>query len=480
VAQGPRVARARPRGLLVVGAAAALLLLGGSERLERPASATTRFIQSATETTVPNVLYPWTQSDACSCCVCWETALSTIFAYWDDYTYQGYGPWERLLYGGNGADAYRFNLVSGYIYNASGVACSAGTSWATPVTQGDDTKSATYVSNTYYGYSFTYDEDIVVFFSSDIKAEIDADKPVYFAYYPEGSGSHAITIVGYDDSDDTLFLYKNWSPVVTRKGYDEATYKQDIDITPGGRSSTPSSWTCASSSWEGRDGCSCNCGGAYDPDCDDTSQTLKGCTGSQTCDLTGQCAGKTCTDACQSGKTRCISSSTYQACGDFNLDGCTDWGSTKTCHTGTACSGSKCVLTCSSKCQINARQCADSTHAQICVTGTDGCATWGAKTTCAKGQTCVKGQCKAENCTNGVDDDGDQLIDCTDPDCASDPTCVVSGSPDASVPSSGGESISAHACSCELGRASSGPPRLAGLLLLGLVPALALRRRRRG
>ena len=32
-----------------------------------------------------------------------------------------------------------------------------------------------------------------------------------------------------------------------------------------------------------------------------------------------------------------------------------------------------------------------------------------------------------EDCTNGVDDDGDMLVDCADPDCASDPACNVGG-----------------------------------------------------
>ena len=30
---------------------------------------------------------------------------------------------------------------------------------------------------------------------------------------------------------------------------------------------------------------------------------------------------------------------------------------------------------------------------------------------------------KKENCTNGIDDDGDSLIDCNDPDCTNDPAC---------------------------------------------------------
>ena len=32
-----------------------------------------------------------------------------------------------------------------------------------------------------------------------------------------------------------------------------------------------------------------------------------------------------------------------------------------------------------------------------------------------------------ENCTNGTDDDGDGLADCSDPDCSNDPSCVTSG-----------------------------------------------------
>jgi hypothetical protein len=35
-----------------------------------------------------------------------------------------------------------------------------------------------------------------------------------------------------------------------------------------------------------------------------------------------------------------------------------------------------------------------------------------------------------ENCTNGVDDDGDGLIDCEDPDCAADPACIPAASGD--------------------------------------------------
>jgi len=33
--------------------------------------------------------------------------------------------------------------------------------------------------------------------------------------------------------------------------------------------------------------------------------------------------------------------------------------------------------------------------------------------------------CQAENCTNGVDDNADGLADCDDPDCSAEPTCQV-------------------------------------------------------
>jgi hypothetical protein len=36
-----------------------------------------------------------------------------------------------------------------------------------------------------------------------------------------------------------------------------------------------------------------------------------------------------------------------------------------------------------------------------------------------------------ENCTNGIDDDGDGLVDCDDPDCDTDPSCAPTGSCDA-------------------------------------------------
>ncbi len=42
-----------------------------------------------------------------------------------------------------------------------------------------------------------------------------------------------------------------------------------------------------------------------------------------------------------------------------------------------------------------------------------------------------------ENCNNGSDDDGDQLVDCADPDCATNPLCAPTPTPTASGPIDG-------------------------------------------
>jgi hypothetical protein len=107
---------------------------------------------------------------------------------------------------------------------------------------------------------------------------------------------------------------------------------------------------------------------------------------------------------------------------------------------------------------------------------------------------CLQATVLVENCTNGTDDDGDNLADCADPDCASDPACApkteicdngtdddgdglidcadpdCAGSPTCGDLESGG---------CRLGDGSNGSGNLAALLLpLLAVTAMGLRRKR--
>jgi len=44
-------------------------------------------------------------------------------------------------------------------------------------------------------------------------------------------------------------------------------------------------------------------------------------------------------------------------------------------------------------------------------------------------QEILAGNVVAENCTDGTDNDGDQLVDCADPDCTRDPSCAPCDNP---------------------------------------------------
>lgn len=50
----------------------------------------------------------------------------------------------------------------------------------------------------------------------------------------------------------------------------------------------PLSWTCSDSFYNSLDGCDCDCG-AYDPDCDLSSQTMHGCDSGEYCSSSGVC-----------------------------------------------------------------------------------------------------------------------------------------------------------------------------------------------
>ena len=187
--------------------------------LARPALAAPVFIKNATATSVTQVLRPWTQTEACSCCVCWETALSTVLAFWDDQPYSGAGPWKLLLPGGNGFAAAAFQKTSNSLYTISALACGTGINTGLEFFDecGPDRDVVSAYTNTQLGYSFSFDENSWVWWGNNVKVPIDAGRPIFYAYYPESNGTvtagHAVVIVGYEDSTETLFIYKNWQPV---------------------------------------------------------------------------------------------------------------------------------------------------------------------------------------------------------------------------------------------------------------------------
>jgi hypothetical protein len=294
--------------------------------------ATPVFIQNASQETIEDVLYPYVQNDAGYCCCCWQTAMGTIFAYWDDYTFNDQGPWESLILPGNGHpddDVFSGGFMNMTIELDELASDPCNDCGAIP----SEIMDAARAYNDQIGYSFDFDPDTLVWWGQDLTDEIDTHKPVYLAAKPwDGDSSiyHAITVVGYDDeSDRIIYVYDNQHAYLTTRMWDEFDDIRTINITPGGKPSTPSEWTCDSTDYENFYECNCACG-TYDPDCDDSSLAVTGCSPTERCDSYGICKNN-CPVLC------------YQAgisCGDYI--GC-DCG---TCQQGECCIAGQCTSDC--------------------------------------------------------------------------------------------------------------------------------------
>jgi hypothetical protein len=365
----------------IVGALGVLLL--ASE-----AGAAPVFLLDKNETTIFDVIPAWTQASACDCCVCWETALGTIFSYWDDVYYPSVGPWESLMPFGNSTSAPAFKAATGALWQLSGLGCDEGATtipfWSY---EARDT-AAEYTES--FGYAFDYDVDEIVWFGTDVADEIDADRPVYYSYQPEGDSAHAVTLVGYDaePAEEILYLYKNWDPVLTLKGFDEATDHRTINITPGGEPTVPTDWICSDAAYEALDGCDCQCG-TYDTDCDN-ELVANGCEEGQSCSPDGECVG--CDDECDPpAGDRCNADGEVVACADSDADGCLELGAPDPCDSGSVCQDGNCIAcTCEAP---DERECTDGTHYRVCTAVAANCARWSLGVACPEGGTCDAGSC---------------------------------------------------------------------------------------
>jgi uncharacterized repeat protein (TIGR01451 family) len=164
------------------------------------------------------------------------------------------------------------------------------------------------------------------------------------------------------------------------------------------------------------------------------------------CETDGQCAdGNGCTtDACVAGQCAntiiegCVPCETAADCNDH--DGCT----TDTCNESGVCehaSQDGCIP-CTTAAQCNDQNpcttdaCGADGSCQI--TAIPGCQRCTTVADCNDGNECTVEACTGgvcvhtadpecektpENCTDGVDNDGDGLVDCADADCANDPAC---------------------------------------------------------
>lgn len=137
----------------------------------------------------------------------------------------------------------------------------------------------------------------------------------------------------------------------------------------------------------------------------------------------GFCANK-CSNQCTvSGAKKCDEGGKVTVCGDYNKDGCLEWGSGTPCGAGTVCSGGVCAQQCSNACNVkNARQCVAGQQGkfELCDDyNSDGCLEWGTAQACAAGQVCSLGNCAAtcQNACNGKGDvkcDGEATRTCGD------------------------------------------------------------------
>ena len=93
---------------------------------------------------------------------------------------------------------------------------------------------------------------------------------------------------------------------------------------------------------------------------------------------------------CQPGSTR-----TIEECNDFDRDGCLEWGNPVDCEGGLVCAGGFCASSCSNGCTtIGARKC-DLNRVVVCGDyNSDGCLEWGDASDCSP-QVCANGYCAA-------------------------------------------------------------------------------------
>ncbi len=129
------------------------------------------------------------------------------------------------------------------------------------------------------------------------------------------------------------------------------------------------------------------------------------------CDEGLVCAGGNCANQCMNDCTvakarQCDESGAVVTCDDYNQDGCLEWGSPKQCDIGLVCSNGNCALSCSNQCQVDgARQClaGSTTKFQVCGDyNDDSCLEWGTAQDCEGSLVCSNGEC-AQTCSNGCD-----------------------------------------------------------------------------
>ena len=123
--------------------------------------------------------------------------------------------------------------------------------------------------------------------------------------------------------------------------------------------------------------------------------TVEYCEGAQACQ-SGFCT-ETCVDACTvAGATKC-SSDTVLTCGDSDDDSCLDWGAKSPCAAGLVCTGGHCAAQCEDDCTVKgAKKCVGNGLVVCGDEDADGCLEWSAPAACAAGLVCSAGSCATD------------------------------------------------------------------------------------
>lgn len=136
------------------------------------------------------------------------------------------------------------------------------------------------------------------------------------------------------------------------------------------------------------------------------------CRDDERCD-DGRCvpAVQPCEDGCdEEGARVCTADGTgYRSCGRYDADPCLELSSPVDCGADSRCEAGRCQPTCEDECSPGARRCSAEASFSACGNfDDDGCLEWGAGHDCGGGQRCDDGLCVPveQPCSDGCDEEG--------------------------------------------------------------------------
>jgi hypothetical protein len=116
--------------------------------------------------------------------------------------------------------------------------------------------------------------------------------------------------------------------------------------------------------------------------------------------VNGSCPAA-CVDECQEGETGCDGAALLTCVSDDDDDPCTEWASSA-CPAGQSCASGVCAASCVDSCPVAGQVACDGTTAtHTCGDfDGDGCREWGARQECAAGLVCERSQCRPPACND--------------------------------------------------------------------------------